>query len=127
MFDRLASSMGPLVAPLFLASLLAAAAPFAACAQQAAPLPAVTVAPAAEADVDRSSTFTGRVEAINSVEIRARVSGFVQEMGFDEGGHVTAGDILFRIEPDAYEAAVEQVRGQLAAAEAEKTLADIEV
>lgn len=96
-------------------------------AQNAAPLPAVTVAPVTEASIERNETFTGRVEAISSIGIRARVVGFVEEVGFVEGGSVAKGDILFRIESDAYTAAVTQARGQLESAEAEKTLADIEV
>ncbi len=106
---------------------MVAAVPSVVGAQSNAPLPAVTVTPASEASVDASETFTGRVEPINGVEVRARISGFVQEIGFVEGGQITEGDMLFRIEPDAYEAAVMEVRGRLAAAEAEKTLADIEV
>ena len=98
-------------------------------AQQAggAPMPAVTVVRAALQPVAASDVFTGRVEAVTRIDLRARVSGFVESVGFEEGGRVSAGDVLFAIEPDAYEAAVTRIEGQVKSAEAEKTLADIEV
>lgn len=96
-------------------------------AQQDAPKPAVTVVPVALEAIDDSAVFTGRVEAVDHIEVRARVSGFVQSVGFDEGAKVAAGDTLFEIEPDAYEAAVTQIQGQVQSADAENTIADIEV
>ncbi|GMG83541.1 efflux RND transporter periplasmic adaptor subunit [Paralimibaculum aggregatum] len=111
--------------PLLLAAGLLA--PLAAEAQQQAPKPAVTVIAVAKERIAQTEVFTGRVEAMQKVAIRARVSGFVQALGFEEGGRVEAGATLFRIEPDAYEAAVTRVKGQLATAQAEKDLADIEV
>lgn len=96
-------------------------------AQQDAPKPAVTVVPVALEAVDDNAFFTGRVEAINHIEIRARVSGFIQSVGFDEGATVSAGDTLFEIEPDAYEAAVTKIQGQIQSADAENKIADIEV
>ena len=113
------------LSPLLLAAGLLA--PLAAEAQQQAPKPAVTVTAVVKQRIAETEIFTGRVEAVQKVAIRARVSGFVQELGFEEGGRVEAGTTLFRIEPDAYEAAVTRVKGQLATAQAEKDLADIEV
>ena len=72
-------------------------------------------------------SFVGRVNAINSIDLRARVSGYIEEVNFDEGQNVSKGDTLFKIEPDAYKAAVDQIKGQISSAEAQKKLADIEV
>ena len=88
-------------------------------AQQAQPpAPAVTVAPVETRDVSPSWQFIGRVEAIQSVEVRARVQGFLQEIAFQEGQDVTAGQLLYKIEPDAYEAALDSAKAQLAKAQA---------
>lgn len=96
-------------------------------AQQTAPKPAVTTALVQLQSIDESEVFTGRVEAVNRVDIRARVSGFVEGIGFEEGQRVDQGTVLFEIEPDAYEAALTRIEGQIKSAESEKTLADIEV
>ncbi|MEM1274886.1 MAG: efflux RND transporter periplasmic adaptor subunit [Pseudomonadota bacterium] len=103
------------------------AAPQAAQAQQQAPKPAVTTITAALEDVANRWSYTGRIEAAQQIELRARVSGFIEKIGFTEGGPVVAGDILFQIEQDAYEAQITRIEGQIKSAEAEKTLADIEV
>ncbi len=89
--------------------------------------PAVTVAEAKMQDLRETADFTGRVTSIQSVEIRARVSGFVEQIGFEEGRLVSAGDLLYQIEDELYSAAVRQIDGQIAAAEAQLRLADIEV
>ena len=96
-------------------------------AQQEAPPPTVTVAAVASEVLSQSATFTGRVEAVQHVDVLARVAGFVENIGFNEGQTVSAGDVLFEIEPDAYDAAVQQIQGQIASAEAERTLARIEL
>ena len=84
-----------------------------------APVPAVTVAPAVLKDVSPSIGFTGRVEAVESVALRARVQGFLQQRKFAEGAHVNKDDILFVIEKEPFEAAVAAAEGALARAEAE--------
>lgn len=106
-------------------ALLGAVLSFPALAQQA-PLPAVIVAPAAMTDLRPSARFTGRVTAEQKVAIQARVEGIVQEIGFTEGATVEAGTVLYRIEPTDYEAAVQEIEGSIAAAEAERRLAEIE-
>jgi membrane fusion protein (multidrug efflux system) len=91
-----------------------------------APLPAVVVAPAAMEDLEQSVSFSGRLVAAQQVDIRARVSGFLQEILFREGDRVDAGQTLFVIEDAAYAAAVAEINGLLLAAEAELKLAELE-
>lgn len=81
--------------------------------------PAVGVAPAERRPVTESSEFTGRIEAVQRVDIRARVTGFIQEWAFREGQEVRAGSVLFRIERAPFEAALEQARANVAAAQAQ--------
>ncbi len=101
-------------------------APFAS-AQDAAPtVPAVVVAPSEMQDLRERATFTGRLRAIQRVDIRARVSGFVEEVAFTEGSRVEAGAALYRIEDEAYQAAVQQTQGSISAAEAQLDLANIQ-
>jgi membrane fusion protein (multidrug efflux system) len=114
---------------LALAAALLALSPLAAhrlSAQDGAPLPAVVVAPAAMIDFQQSASFSGRLVAAQSVDIRARVSGFIEEIGFREGATVEAGSMLYVIEDSAYRATVAEIEGQLQAAEAEARLAELE-
>ncbi|MBW8268423.1 efflux RND transporter periplasmic adaptor subunit [Caldovatus aquaticus] len=80
--------------------------------------PAVGVVTAIRQPVTERAEFVGRIEAINRVDLRARVTGFLQERLFDEGQEVQAGDLLFRIERAPYEAQLEQARANLASAQA---------
>jgi membrane fusion protein (multidrug efflux system) len=80
--------------------------------------PAVGVMTAERRPVTESTEFTGRIEAVNRVEIRARVTGFLQERLFREGQEVKAGDVLFRIERAPFEARLEQARANVASAQA---------
>ena len=77
---------------------------------QAPPAPAapeVTVATPVQRDVTNFADFTGRTEAIEAVEIRARVPGELQRMEFTPSSRVRQGDLLFIIEPEPYIAAVD--------------------
>lgn len=113
---------------LFIASWLAIAwLGGAAVAQQSAPPPAVTVTTVQLRAVADTDTFTGRIEAVSSVALMARVPGFIEAIGFSEGRSVSKGDALFSIEPDAYQAAVIQIQGQIKSVEAQNTLANIEL
>ncbi|MCO6414985.1 efflux RND transporter periplasmic adaptor subunit [Siccirubricoccus sp. KC 17139] len=80
--------------------------------------PAVGVITAERRPVTESTEFTGRIEAVNRVDVRARVTGFLQERLFQEGQEVTAGDVLFRIEKPPFEAQLEQARANVASAQA---------
>ncbi len=78
----------------------------------------VGVVEASLSPVNLGRNFVGRIEAIQKVEVRARVTGFIEERLFEEGQVVAQGAPLFRIERDTYEASVQQRRADLAAAEA---------
>jgi membrane fusion protein (multidrug efflux system) len=69
-------------------------------------------------DVTRSTEFLGRIQAIQSVDIRARVEGFLQEVHFREGQDVQKGDLLYVIEPAQYRAALNSAKAQLQSAQA---------
>jgi RND family efflux transporter MFP subunit len=66
--------------------------------------PSVTVATALAEDVVDYDEYIGRTEASESVDVRSRVNGFIREVLFEEGAFVKEGEVLFRIESDAYEA-----------------------
>lgn len=83
-----------------------------------APPAAVIVTPVVEKDVTNYQEFTGRVEAMDRVDLKARVTGFLEQRLFEEGGDVNKGDLLFVIEKAPYIAAVNQAKGELARAEA---------
>lgn len=89
-------------------------------------MPRVIVAEAAMTGVGQTATFNGRSVAVQKVDIRARISGFVEARGFEEGGMVAAGDVLFALEDDAYQSALAQAEASVAQAEAAATLALIE-
>src|SRR5277367_1877584 len=82
------------------------------------PKPAVGVQPAAVKGVNRSFEFAGRIKAVNQVDLRARVEGFLEKIPFREGQDVKAGDLLYQIEKVQYQAAVDQAKANLAAAQA---------
>jgi membrane fusion protein (multidrug efflux system) len=104
--------------------LLAGVAP--ALAQSAAKPPAVTVVPVEQREITPSVTFTGRIEAKDKVDLRARVEGFLEQRLFEEGQEVKAGDLLFVIEKAPYKAQIETVDATIARAQATLDLAEIE-
>ncbi len=65
-----------------------------------------------------SSTLPGRVEPVRVAEVRARVAGIVLSRNFEEGADVKAGDVLFRIDPAPFKAALSRAQGELAKADA---------
>ena len=75
----------------------------------------VTVSYPVERDVTDYADFTGRTAAVDSVEVRARVSGYLDKVNFKEGALVKKGDVLFEIDPRTYQAELEQAEGNLAA------------
>lgn len=114
----------------FGASLAGVALLVAACRPAPAPAayrPEVTVAPVVVRDVADEDEFTGHFEAVNAVEIRPRVAGFVQRVAFTEGAIVRHGDVLFVIDQRPYEADVARAEAELERARTRKQLADMEV
>ena len=103
-----------------LPAVAVAAAVAATAAAQSAPsdAPSVIVASAEQRDVTPSFFYVGRVEAIETVELVARVEGFLEQRDFREGGDVEKGDLLFLIEQAPYRIAVEQREADLAGARA---------
>ena len=115
-----------LAAPLALTVILAACTKTAA-QQGAAPPPQVEVAPVIERDVTEWDEFTGRLQAVDSVEIRPRVSGLVSAVRFSEGAMVRKGDLLFQIDPRPFQADVDRLRAELTRARATVDRADSEL
>ncbi|WP_203072547.1 efflux RND transporter periplasmic adaptor subunit [Falsiroseomonas ponticola] len=87
--------------------------------------PAVGVVTVERRPVTESTEFVGRVEAPERVELRARVTGFLQERLFREGQEVKAGEVLFRLERAPFEAEVARAQATVASAEAELQNANI--
>lgn len=96
-------------------------------AQDSEAVPKVSVAAAYTEDIQREISFIGRGEAIDTVDIIARVSGFVENIAVGDGAVVESGDLLFEIEPDTYEATLESRRADLARAEANLNLRQVEL
>jgi multidrug efflux system membrane fusion protein len=90
------------------------------------PAPPVSVAAALEKDVVEADEFSGRVEAIESVEVRARINGYLQSIHFKPGADVKKGDLLFTIDPRPLEAQVSAAEAQLTSTRAQLDLARTE-
>jgi len=93
----------------------------------APPPPPVTVAQPAKRIVTDWDEFTGRFEAMEEVQVRARVGGFVNSVEFKDGAIVHAGDLLYTIDPRPFEAVALQAEGQLSDARAKAELAKREL
>jgi len=113
------------IRPTRLAVLLAAAATaLAGCGQgqrqqaAAAPPPAVTVAHPVQRTVVDQDEYVGRFVAVDSVEIRSRLSGYLSEIHFTDGQMVKKGDLLFTIDRRPFEIVLEQMKANLAQARA---------
>ncbi len=94
-----------------------------ACAQQQPaapppPPPKVTVSQPVSREVTEWEEYTGRLEAIESVEVRARVNGYLQSIHFKNGVTVKQGDLLFVIDPRPYQTELERAKAELALATA---------
>jgi membrane fusion protein, multidrug efflux system len=75
--------------------------------------PAVPIAHPVGREVTDYADFTGRTEAVHSVDIRPRVTGYLVEMPFQEGAEVKTGDLLFVVDPRPYKAQLDQAQGQV--------------
>ncbi|WP_422031814.1 efflux RND transporter periplasmic adaptor subunit [Reyranella sp.] len=116
------------------ASMLVAAALCAACSvapawaqQPGAPPPAVLVQAAELKPIADQSEFIGRAAAVDKVELRARVKGFLGPRKFADGDQVKKDQVVFTIEPETYQAAVDQKKAQLDAARAALANAELQL
>jgi RND family efflux transporter MFP subunit len=93
---------------------------------QQAPLP-VNVVTAIEKEVNEWDEFTGRLEAVESVEIRPRVSGYITEIHFEAGAIIKKGDLLYVIDPRPYQADFDRAAAELERMQAQLKLSEIEL
>jgi RND family efflux transporter MFP subunit len=91
------------------------------------PVPKVTVSRPIVREVTDYEDFTGRTDAISTVDIRARVTGYLMKVTFKDGDIVKEGDLLYQIDPRPFQAALDQANGQVERLEAEKKLLIIQV
>jgi len=104
---------------------------FSGCSQQPGKktpsVPDVTVVRPVQQEVTKDLTYTGNLVALQQVDIRARVPGFLAKMSFEPGAKVKAGDLLFVIDPRQYEASVKEAKAKLEAQKASSKLAQTEL
>ncbi len=91
-------------------------------AAPSAPPPSVTVAKVSSQDIRQTARFVGQVAAIDSVDLIARVSGFLDQKAVKDGSVVKKGDLLFTIEKAQYEASLTKAKADLASAKANAAL-----
>jgi len=119
------SSYRPLVVALLASTLLAACG--SAPQNHAPPAPAVSVAEVLVKDVQRWDEFSGHVEAVDTVEIRPRVPGYIERVAYAEGQEVKKGDLLFVIDQRTYRSELAQAQAGLVQARTQSELAASEV
>ncbi|WP_425043620.1 efflux RND transporter periplasmic adaptor subunit [Primorskyibacter sp. S87] len=95
--------------------------------EEAGAPPRVGIAAAYTQDVTQEASFIGRGEAVDKVDLLARVSGFLEEKLAENGAEVSEGDVLFRIEKDTYEATLATKNADLDRAEANLQLAELDL
>jgi len=96
-------------------------------ATAAPPPPPVTVAHPLQKNITEWDEYTGRFQAVETVEVRARVSGFIDKVQVNEGQLVKEGDLLFVIDQRPFQLAVEQAAADLARAHAKLEIATLDV
>lgn len=87
------------------------------------PVPNVKIAQPLTQDVTEWDDFTGRIEAVSSVDVRARVNGYLEKVNFKAGDQVKKGDLLFQIDPKPFSAQLNFAEAELARAKAKHDLA----
>src|SRR5213082_3084405 len=90
------------------------------------PLP-VNVVTVVEKEVNEWDEFTGRLEAVESVEIRPRVSGYITEIRFQAGAIIKKDDLLYVIDPRPYQADFDRAAAEVERMQAQEKLAQIEL
>ncbi|HEY6643140.1 efflux RND transporter periplasmic adaptor subunit [Povalibacter sp.] len=121
-------STAAIVLPLAVASAII----LSGCSSEATPAPTqqatpVEVAAALQRDVTEWDEFTGRIEAVESVEIRPRVTGYIESVNFTEGSLVRKDDLLFVIDPRPYRAELDKASAELTRAQARAELSHSDV
>jgi RND family efflux transporter MFP subunit len=91
------------------------------------PSPVVMVSRPVEREITDYAEFTGRTAAVDTVEVRARVSGYLVKVNFQEGAVVKKGDLLLQIDPRPFQAVLDQAKGQVAQWEAKLARAEADV
>ena len=86
--------------------------------QAQAQVPLARIAEVVEKEITQTREYVGRVEAIDSVDLVARVSGYLESIHFTEGRFVKAGDLMFTIEKDRFQAEIESRKGNISQIEA---------
>lgn len=76
-------------------------------------------------EITPSSSFTGRVEAVDKVDLRARVQGFIEKRLFEEGSDVKGGDLLFTLDKAPFQAEIDRINADIAGAQANLRAADL--
>lgn len=118
-------AMRPLFLSLIVAGLAACSDTGGQQAGQGAPPPSpVTVAKPLVKEVVERDDFTGRFSAVDMVEVRSRVSGYLERVDFEDGANVKAGDVLFVIDRRQYKAALDQAQATLVSAQARLNFAE---
>lgn len=89
----------------------------------APPAPEVSAAPVLVKQVSQWDEFSGRVEAVENVDLRPRVSGYIDKVNYIEGQEVKKGDVLFTVDARSYQAEYDRARAEVARARTQSTLA----
>ena len=118
---------GTLLVLLALCGVAAQAEDKAPAAPEKAPLPSVVVAAIEEGLVDKQDRFIGTIKAIQSVELKARVEGFLTQLAFQQGAMVTENELLYQIEQAPFLASLESAKADLAVAQADQAAAEADL
>ncbi|OWK35574.1 efflux RND transporter periplasmic adaptor subunit [Fimbriiglobus ruber] len=91
----------------------------------APPAPVIPISHPVQRTITDFVEYTGRTDAVNSLGVRARVTGYITQLPFKEGAEVKKGDLLYEIDPRPYKAQLDQAEGQLALAKSQLKLAQV--
>src|SRR5260370_20743211 len=123
--------MPSIIRTSFTAAWLISAAALAGCSdsqnQAAPPPPAVTVTKPVQRTIIDQDEYVGRFVAVDSVEVRARVSGYLDRVHFEDGQLVKQGDLLFTIDKRPFQTSLDQAKANLAQARANLAFTDADL
>ena len=89
------------------------------------PPPAVSVVKVVRIEITPTSSFTGRIEAVDKVDLRARVEGFIEKRLFEEGADVKEGDLLFTLDKAPYQVEIDRINADISGAQAALNVASV--